>query len=525
MSAGLTDAAGPSPARLTWLLLGLVTLAGLAVRAIPVALSDFPVNDGGLFVAMTRAIEDAGWALPAAVAWNGLDVPFTYPPLGFYVAGGLDALGADLLSVFRWLPLLTATLIVPAAFLLGRTLLRSDIGGLVAALTYALAPASYVWMVQGGGVIRSPGLLLAVLAIWQTVRLVRGPTRRGAVVVGLLAGATALVHPGAAVFAALSGVLLWAFEGRTRRSFAHAAAALGIAELVVAPWMLIVISRHGLAAITDVPSNGPDPVQALLAVLAGRVTGVPFLDPLAILGVALMLLALIRRQWLLPLWFALALVVSYQYAMIPFGLLVGGLAIDLAALGALRGESSTTRPTRWIPVLGAALLAACLIIEGVASTLTVLNPGAPVHALSPERREASEWVAANLEPDASFALITYSVWSGDPDSEWFPLLTGRRSVATVQGSEWLGQSAFEAQVLAHQSLQACVRPASVSCVREWLAEQSADYLYLPLGRLHGPGAPADCCADLRAGLLEDEAFSVVYERAGATILRIADAVP
>ena len=53
MPAGLTDA-GPSPARLTWLLLGLVTLAGLLVRAIPVALSDFPVNDGGLFVAMTR---------------------------------------------------------------------------------------------------------------------------------------------------------------------------------------------------------------------------------------------------------------------------------------------------------------------------------------------------------------------------------------------------------------------------------------------------------------------------------------
>jgi len=119
---------------MTWLLLGLVTLTGLAVRAIPVALADFPVNDGGLFVAMTRAIEDAGWGLPAAVTWNGMDIPFSYPPLGFYVAGGLDALGADLLDVFRWLPLVTATLIVPAVFLLGRALLRSDIGGLVAAL-------------------------------------------------------------------------------------------------------------------------------------------------------------------------------------------------------------------------------------------------------------------------------------------------------------------------------------------------------------------------------------------------------
>ena len=66
----MTDS-GPSPARWTWLLLAVVTLAGLVVRLIPVALADFPVNDGGLFVAMTRGIRDAGWGLPDTVVWNG----------------------------------------------------------------------------------------------------------------------------------------------------------------------------------------------------------------------------------------------------------------------------------------------------------------------------------------------------------------------------------------------------------------------------------------------------------------------
>ncbi len=181
------------PARMPWLLIGLVTLVGLVLRAIPVALTDFPVNDGGLFLAMTRAIQDAGWALPATVAWNGTDLPFAYPPLAFYGAGALNAVfGVDLFAVFRWLPLVASTLIVPAVFLLGRAVLRSDLGGVVAALAYALAPASYVWMIQGGGVTRSPGLLLAVLAVWQTVFLVREPTRRRAVIVGVLAGVTAL---------------------------------------------------------------------------------------------------------------------------------------------------------------------------------------------------------------------------------------------------------------------------------------------------------------------------------------------
>jgi hypothetical protein len=168
-------------------------------------------------------------------------------------------------------------------------------------------------------------------------------------------------------------------------------------------------------------------------------------------------------------------------------------------------------------------LAGCLVIEGLAAGATILNPGAPVHALSPERRAATEWVASHLQPDATVALVTDSVWSGDPDSEWFPLLAGRRSVATVQGTEWLGQAAFDAQVQAHRALQACVRPASVSCVHDWLAEWPADYLYLPSGRLHGPSSPPDCCADLRAGLLADPAFSVVLDDAGATILAVSQA--
>lgn len=128
MSAGLTDA-GPMPARTAWLLVGAITMAGLVVRAIPVALSDFPVNDGGLFLAMTRAIQDADWSLPATVAWNGADLPFIYPPLAFYKAGLLNSLfGLDIYGVFRWFPLLTSVLIVPAVYLLARQLLRSELG-------------------------------------------------------------------------------------------------------------------------------------------------------------------------------------------------------------------------------------------------------------------------------------------------------------------------------------------------------------------------------------------------------------
>lgn len=509
--------AGRSP--LPWL--AGVTVAGLVVRAVPIAVSDFPVNDGGMFVAVVRAIQDGGWWLPATVSWNGSDLPFIYPPLGFYVAGLIQAvLGVDIFAVFRWVPLFASTLLVPAVYFLGRDVLRSEIGGLVAALAYALTPFSYVWLIQGGGVTRAPGLLLGVLTVWQVVLLIREPGRRRALVVGLLAGVTALVHPGAALFVGVSAVPIWIFEGRTQRSLAWAAAAVGASVVIVAPWVLTVIAQHGLASLTGVPSNGPDSGATVIALVAGRFTGVPFTDPLSVLGFALAVLCLARRRFLLPLWCVAATSVSYQYAMIPFGLLIGVVGVDLDAMRRTAASSEIAGLSRRAPAVGLVLLAACLLLEGVASAVTFLNPGAPVHALSSDRRDAMAWVASELEPGARVAIVTVREWSGDPDSEWFPLLAQRRSVATVQGSEWLGREAFIRQLEAHRALQSCVRPASVVCVYEWLADRPADYLYLPAGQLYGPSSPADCCADLRAALRANQAFTPIYDGPGATIFRV-----
>ena len=499
----------------TALWLAGVALAGLVVRVIPVALADFPVNDGGLFVAMTQAIEGAGWGLPASIDWNGSVLPFAYPPLGFYLSGGIASLfGLDLTDVFRWLPLIASALVVPAVFLLARELLRSDLGALIAALAYALAPASYVWLVQGGGVARSPGMVLAVITIWQVVRLVREPDRRTTIVVGALAGITALVHPGAAIFVGVSSVLIWLFEGRSAASLRSAAISVAIALLVAAPWLAITISRHGLEALLGVPSNGPEPAAALLAVLAGRVTGTASFDPLAIAGVVVAIVWLVRREFLLPIWFGVATLLSYQYGMVAFALLIGSAALFLAA----RLATATARAARRAPLVSLGILAVALVVEAGASVQAVQNPGAPLHALDLERREAMAWVDANLESEATLAVITDAVWSGDPDSEWFPLLAARRSVATVQGSEWLGEAAFDEQVTANRALQGCVDPASVSCVENWLAEWGADYVYVPKGPLRGPGGPEDCCADLRHLLTDAEAFVPVYDGPGATIL-------
>jgi hypothetical protein len=318
------------------------------------------------------------------------------------------------------------------------------------------------------------------------------------------------------VFTAVSALLLGLFEGWSRPSLAWSGAALAIALAVASPWLLTVLGRHGVDVLTDVPSNGPDLLTAVLALMAGRATGLPFVDPLALLGVALAILAMIRRRFLLPIWLLAATVISYQYGMVPFAILIGQFAMDVAA----SARPATGAPTSRTPAVIAAVVVGCFVLEGAASAVTVLNPAAPVHALDAERREAMAWVAAELPADARVAVITGGEWSGDPDSEWFPQLTGRQSVATVQGSEWLGTEAFEVQVTAYRALQACVADASAGCVIDWLGEYRAEYVYLPMGPLDGPSSPADCCADLRAALAADSAYGTIYEGPGATVLEV-----
>lgn len=66
------------------------------------AIAKFPINDGGLFYVMIRAIQANGFRLPDYVHYNGLSIPFVYPPLGLYVGAGISSLlGIGLLRLSR----------------------------------------------------------------------------------------------------------------------------------------------------------------------------------------------------------------------------------------------------------------------------------------------------------------------------------------------------------------------------------------------------------------------------------------
>ena len=83
----------------------LAVLLGAFLYLYPPYLAGFPINDGGLFYTMMRAIQANGFRLPETIHYNGLNIPFAYPPLGFYVGAALSTvLHVDPLLVLRWFP-------------------------------------------------------------------------------------------------------------------------------------------------------------------------------------------------------------------------------------------------------------------------------------------------------------------------------------------------------------------------------------------------------------------------------------
>src|SRR5215468_10423736 len=116
---------------------------GAFVRLFIVAQGDFPLNDGGLFLVMTQDVMRANFALPAFSSYNAINMPFVYPPLGFYIAGIIASVTHwPLLDIVRFFPVVVNILTIPAIYLLARTVLNSLNQAIYATFAFALLPRS-----------------------------------------------------------------------------------------------------------------------------------------------------------------------------------------------------------------------------------------------------------------------------------------------------------------------------------------------------------------------------------------------
>src|SRR5262249_28718031 len=128
-------------------------------------------------------------------------------------------------------------------------------------------------------------------------------------------------------------------------------------------------------------------------------------------------------------------------------------------------------------------------------------------------RVAMAWVRQATPASASFAVVTGRVWWAEGPAEWFPALTKRRSVATIQGTEWLaGQPTFQKRPQQTRQLRAG-GSADVSCLLASAAQLPDPFTYV---YVEAPPA-SNCCLSLLYSLSNDSRFVPVYSGRGAAI--------
>ncbi|MEW6028631.1 MAG: hypothetical protein ACOYZ8_01370 [Chloroflexota bacterium] len=488
---------------------------GAIVRFIPLTLSGFPLNDGGMFLVMTRDLRASGFLLPAFTQYNQIDIPFAYPPFGFYVAGFLSSLGLSDLAVFHWLPAIVNTGSILAFYFLARQMLDSRLRAALATVFYALAPGAFGWQVMGGGITRAFGVLFMLLAVRFTHRLFTRPARGTVLLSAMFCSLAVLSHPETALHTAIACALFWLFFGRTKAGVLNAAlVAVGVI-LLTAPWWGTVIARHGFGPFQSVLNTGKHDFTALQVFLSLGFSGEVFFPLISALGVLGLVVQLTRRGFLLPLWILVTFSAEPRgggVALIPLAMLAGIGFHEVVAFALARSrEEQSLFDLRAVrnTFLGMTIY---MLLGASVFGLQLVNT-----SLTAGDRAAMAWVNENLPADGSFVLITGREFSmTDPLQEWFPALTGQRSQSTLQGYEWLLGNQFFPRYQSLVDLQHC---GDIACVEDWSAQTGLDYDYLLVKILPEGADLAYSTASLLRSAREADSLTVVYESKSLVIFQ------
>jgi hypothetical protein len=488
------------------LLLLIAVFFGGLVRFMPALITRFPLNDGGMFYTMAQELSANGYVLPATTSYNGLDLPYAYPPLGIYLASLLADVGRiPLLAVFLWLPPILATLAIPAFYLFSRALLADKLRASLAALFFALTPGSYDWHLMGGGVTRALGFLFLLLAAFYVLRLFGSRTSvrttgglksalrnlksalrslksalRNLIPAILFCSLAVLSHPEVGLQTAGICAILWLFLGRTRRGALNAFLVVIGVFLLTAPWWGTVLSQHGLAPFLSALQTGQHTTVNWPHLFFGLFSSDEFIPLLLFLRLAGLVYAIWKREYLLLSLLLIPALLdprsAASIALLAFSMMSALGFLDLLPpLQKLRGVELHPILNYRTGTVTLFLLTFILFVECGLLNFRLVNT-----TLTTDERSAMGWLADNIPPDQNFLLVTGKTYSmSDPVQEWFPVFAGQHSQSTLQGLEWTLGAEFTDRLNDLAALQAC---ADFSCMEKFAARTglSHDYIWVSI---------------------------------------------
>lgn len=488
-----------------WTLLLLITavMFGAVLRFWPSLMNGFPVLDGGLFYVMARDLQANHFIPPRFTTYNHVNIPYTYPPLGFYVTNLLSifAPASDNLWIFLYVPALISTICIWVFYKLAKEMFPDSVASL-ATLVFALSSRAFFWDAMGGGMTRAFGKLFLLLMVQQALHLFRDIYLNGtAIATGkadlelskqseifkiplkpilwiiLFGTGVILSHPAAILHAVLAGVLIFLYYGRSIRGIISAAWISGGILLLSSPWLVgTILLQHGLQPFIYAAQTSQHTIENLLTVLK-------FYSPFNYIAIPVTILMYVgawrsfkQHEYFIVLWVILINVIDPRgaeyVAPIPEAMLAGlGLWWLLAKISPTSDTANGNFAMR--PLIQAIVFtwSIYLVITSSFTDFRLVNS-----SLKPADLEMIAWVNANIEKDKNFLIATGHEFSmSDPVQEWFPALTDQHSITTLQGMEWMLGKNFFPWLEQLTLIQHC---ADVDCLDTWTAQNHVKYDYL-----------------------------------------------
>jgi len=514
----------------------LMVLLGGWLRFAPTTLSGQVINDGGMFYHMAQAVHEAHFSLPFTIFYNGLNVPFAYPPLPFYLAALLsDLFNWPLIEVFRWIPALLSTFSILAFFLFSRTLLRASGPALLATSAFAFLPRAYTWFVMGGGISRALGQLFLLLTAWAAYRAFSDKQYRHVLFASIFGALVALSHPGQLLHAIVLCAWLWLYLDR--KGWLRALWIAGGAAALCAPWWLTVIARHGIAPYLSAAQTGGVSGLFWLELLFPTFAEENFLTVFTLFAVLGLVVQLTRREYLLLGILILPFIVdprsASSIAILALAMLAGVGLHDLVlpAIARLttqaRDNPELLHTQGWFDQVSHSPVASWTL--GYFLLISLLGAYAYDQPLSrtivpPSSREAMVWIEENTSPESTFLVLTgNSDPFGDPVNEWFPVFAERVSVSTIQGKEWSLGRGFLEYAGKISSIQSCLN-AAPECILHKTSSlgKPFDFIYLLKTPFTGQDEGARNPALLLYLLRNSTGYELVYENVDVVLFTTHD---
>lgn len=510
--------------RFYWSVLAVALAIAFLKRVQVFAAPDFPLGEGGLFVLFSQTILNNDFAMPGHITYGGVTIPFAYPPAGFYLASFVaKLLGADLFSVYYWLPILLNMLGAGAFCFLAAQLTRDRVVFLSASILYVQLPDSFIWLITGGGLPRSLAAIFALLAVGLALRIAETAWKKGLLLCGACVGLSILSHLEWGLFSAGGVALAFLTRATGWKKAGLLTAAVGITALVViSPWVAAILSRHGVHPfLSSSSASSWNAVNFVASSVTGRVFGL-LVWPAA-LGT---FITISRRNWFLICWAILIMLLTPRMGIaaglaIPASLLAG---YGFKAAGEFASGLIASAPgsfwsgfelakRSWLGI--SVPIVALLVMTSLALATPVrwlTHDPRIVEQLDQPSRDAMRWIRQKTEPGSSFVVFSgVDEWYLDRIAEWFPFLTGRTSLTTAQGLEWAGPGVFVEKVdeiTAFKSL----RGAGPEFMAPFLLDRycAADYVavFLPTA------------APERQSIMASTSFQAVYWNNEAAVFKL-----